>query len=51
MLITALQVYQSVKLHQVHEVVNGTHEQALVAAHNAGIAAGILAGKIPPGEG
>jgi hypothetical protein len=40
---TALLVYQAVRLERVHTAVNGAATAALAAAHDAGVAAGILA--------
>ena len=55
---TALLVWQGVRLAQVHSAVNGAQTAAVEAAHNAGIAAGILAvsnpappGVLPPSVG
>ena len=40
---TALLVFQSVKLGQVHTAVDGAHAAAIEAAHNAGVVRGIMA--------
>jgi len=40
---TALMVYQAIRLGQVHSAVNGAATAAVAAAHDAGVAAGILA--------
>lgn len=45
---TAMLVYQAIRLGQVHSAVNGAQAAAVDAAHNAGVAAGILAVVTPP---
>jgi hypothetical protein len=45
---TALLVYQAVRLNQVHTSVNGAHDAAVDAAHNAGLAAGLVAAQGRP---
>lgn len=47
---TALLVWQSVRLGQVHTAVNSALDASVAAAHAAGVAAGVLAvtGQAPP---